>query len=327
MKENNNDEKIYKVYVYTNKINGKKYVGQTCKTLKQRANKNGSGYNKCTYFYNAIKKYGWDNFIPEILYDNLSKKEADELEIKTIFDLQTTKDKYGYNIALGGNYCSNPNKKIPVVKLDIEFNYISRYDSITDASYDTNIDKTNIAQACRHEYSQSGGFIWLFENDYLSNNYDKEFILNEINKEYIHPNAKIVVQCDLKMRFIAEYKNICEASRITGISRTGINDNCLHRLKTTGGYIWMYKNEYEKIKDDINTLDELVSNVLTTNHKKDAVVQLDKNMKYISDYSSILEASKFTKVDRKSIAYACNGKYKQAGGYIWRYALDYQKVA
>ena len=37
--------------------------------------------------------------------------------------------------------------------------------------------------------------------------------------------------------------------------------------------------------------------------------------------------SKNTKIDRKSITYACKGIYKQAGGYIWRYALDYQKVA
>ena len=67
--------------------------------------------------------------------------------------------------------------------------------------------------------------------------------------------------------------------------------------------------------------------MLTTNHKKDAVVQLDKNMKYIADYSSILEASKNTKIDRKSITYACKGIYKQAGGYIWCYVSDYQKVA
>ena len=50
-------------------------------------------------------------------------------------------------------------------------------------------------------------------------------------------------------------------------------------------------------------------------------------LKYIADYSSILEASKNTKIDRKSITYTCKGIYKQAGGYIWCYVSDYQKVA
>ena len=56
----------YKIYVYTNKVNEKKYVGQTCNTLKKMANSNGSGYKKCTYFGRAIEKYGWENFEPKI---------------------------------------------------------------------------------------------------------------------------------------------------------------------------------------------------------------------------------------------------------------------
>lgn len=327
MEKNNSNEHIYKIYVYTNKVNNKKYVGQTRKSLKERAGNNGRCYNRSPRFWNAIQKYGWDNFSPEILYDNLTKDDANELEIKTIYDLQTTNDKYGYNIAFGGNGGGNPKSKIPVVQFDLEFNYIKRYDSLVDAGHNTNIDKSHIASACKHKYFQSGGFIWLFEKDYLSNNYNKESILNEINKEYIHPNAKMIVQCDLEMNFVSEYKNICDASRITGINRNCINDNCSHKLKTSGGYIWMYKDEYEKNKNNLNKLNEISINALTTSHNKYAVVQLDKNMKYIADYSSILEASKNTKIDRKSITYTCKGIYKQAGGYIWCYVSDYQKVA
>lgn len=45
----NNEDRRYKVYVYTNKINGKKYVGQTCQSLEYRAN-NGRGYKRCLHF-------------------------------------------------------------------------------------------------------------------------------------------------------------------------------------------------------------------------------------------------------------------------------------
>lgn len=35
----------YKVYMYKNNINQKKYIGQTCLSLSQRAGKNGIKYN------------------------------------------------------------------------------------------------------------------------------------------------------------------------------------------------------------------------------------------------------------------------------------------
>ena len=69
MEQNISDERKYKLYVYTNKVNGKKYVGQTCKTLKRRAGKNGSGYYTCPIFSKAIQKYGWENFKSCIDFD------------------------------------------------------------------------------------------------------------------------------------------------------------------------------------------------------------------------------------------------------------------
>ena len=233
------EERKYKVYIYTNKINEKKYVGQTCRNLKVRAKKNGDGYQECTLFYRAIQKYGWDNFEGEIIFDNLTQIEANELEIQLIENLNTRDVNYGYNISLGG-YTGNPNLKIPVVQFDLEFNYIQRYDSMTDAAFKTSLDKSHIGDACRHKYKQLGGFIWLFEEDYLSGNYDKEHMIYLINKDYEHPNSRSVIQCDLDMNFIAKYKSISEASRKSKIRRNGINDNCTGKLKTAGGYIWRY---------------------------------------------------------------------------------------
>lgn len=56
----------YCVYAHINKVNGKIYIGQTCRKPEYRWN-DGKGYKECTYFYNAIEKYGWDNFDHEIL--------------------------------------------------------------------------------------------------------------------------------------------------------------------------------------------------------------------------------------------------------------------
>lgn len=92
----------YCVYLHTNKINGKKYVGQTCQIPEKRWKK-GLGYKESVGFFNAILKYSWDNFEHEIVYDNLTKEEADYFEDLMINSLNTTDYNYGYNIKNGGS--------------------------------------------------------------------------------------------------------------------------------------------------------------------------------------------------------------------------------
>jgi group I intron endonuclease len=94
----------YCVYIHINKINGKKYVGQTiCGDQPKRRWRNGTGYCNQSYFYSAIKKYGWDNFEHIILFNNISYDNACEIEQYLIKELQLQNIEYGYNIAPGGN--------------------------------------------------------------------------------------------------------------------------------------------------------------------------------------------------------------------------------
>ena len=95
MAEERRDHKIYK---YTNNVNGKVYIGRTHKTLKQRAGKNGRSYKPCTYFYNAIQRYGWDNFEGEVLEEGLTSEEAAEREMFYINKFNTLDPKVGYNL-------------------------------------------------------------------------------------------------------------------------------------------------------------------------------------------------------------------------------------
>lgn len=72
----------YKVYIHTNLVNGKKYVGITQQAEKERwSNGNGNGYRENKNFYKDIQKYGWnDGFSHEIIKENISYKEARTLE-------------------------------------------------------------------------------------------------------------------------------------------------------------------------------------------------------------------------------------------------------
>lgn len=89
----------YCVYVHINKINGKMYVGQSC-DLHERWRSNGKNYFNSIKFFNAIKKYGWDNFIHVVIKDNMFIGEADAVEKELIETFDTINN--GYNLKEGG---------------------------------------------------------------------------------------------------------------------------------------------------------------------------------------------------------------------------------
>ena len=95
------DEKRWCVYCHTNKINGKRYIGITSQKPEQRWNY-GYGYRGCPLFWNAIQKYGWENFDHKILLKNLTHEEACKNEQKFIEKYKSNNNEYGYNLTAGG---------------------------------------------------------------------------------------------------------------------------------------------------------------------------------------------------------------------------------
>ena len=95
------NDKKYCVYKHTSPSE-KIYIGITSMPVNRRG-RNGCGYKNNQYFYRAIQKYGWDNFKHEILYDNLTKNEAENIEIKLISQYKSNQKEFGYNIESGGN--------------------------------------------------------------------------------------------------------------------------------------------------------------------------------------------------------------------------------
>lgn len=94
------------IYKATNIINGKVYIGQTSKTLEERKKAHKKDSQRLdTYFYRAIRKYGWESFEWEVLQDSIStREELDQLEkyyIK-LYDSFDNPEK-GYNTQSGGH--------------------------------------------------------------------------------------------------------------------------------------------------------------------------------------------------------------------------------
>ena len=94
---------MYLIYKYTNSVNGKVYIGQTSKTLEERAQHNGRNYIESKRFYAAIKKYGWDAFTPSVIDSADTVEEANAKEIYYISLYKSTDREFGYNLSSGGD--------------------------------------------------------------------------------------------------------------------------------------------------------------------------------------------------------------------------------
>lgn len=92
---------MYSVYMLTSP-SGKKYIGMTSQDVNRRW-ESGRGYSHNAHLTQAIRKYGWNAFEKEVLFDNLEKAEAERLEREYIKMFDTTDRTNGYNILPGGD--------------------------------------------------------------------------------------------------------------------------------------------------------------------------------------------------------------------------------
>ena len=92
------------IYVITNKINNKQYVGKTTDTIEHRWKRHLIDSKKRTCekrpLYNAINKYGFENFTINIL-EECSINDLSDKEQYWINKLDTYKN--GYNATQGGD--------------------------------------------------------------------------------------------------------------------------------------------------------------------------------------------------------------------------------
>lgn len=179
----------YSVYIHTNKINGKKYVGTTKRKPEKRW-RNGEGYKDQPHFYSAIQKYGWDNFDHFILEVG-SEELMFLLEQQYIAYYKTTDRRYGYNKSLGGEsgaYMGRTKEE----KIEYQKEYYRTHKEKWTEYYKENKDEINANRRQRYKDNlKKREQTRLYGIEYREKN--KELVRLK-KKEYYDRNKEIIKQ-------------------------------------------------------------------------------------------------------------------------------------
>lgn len=277
---------MYYIYKITNKTNKKVYIGKTGRNLdvrwREHCSRASQGVN--TYFYNAIRKYGENNFIIEKLEETEDSEKINELEQKWIILYDATNPKLGYNLTKGGD--GN-------LQYDWEEIYFlwDKGLSIKEITEQLNCDKGTVGKALKY-YS----------------NYSLSESLARSNWQKIS-----ILQFDENYNFIKEYDSIAQAARENNCSFYTILKCLKNKTYSALGFYWI-----EKGKDLPPNLE------LKNKRKTVAIEQLNLNEEVINTFQSAADAARYIQSNgniksiSSSILQAAKGKRKTAYGYKWR---------
>jgi group I intron endonuclease len=193
--------------------NGKVYIGQTTNwDVRQKHYKNRSAERQ-PKLYNSIKKYKWENFEKE-LFEECSFEQLNEREIfwkKYYIDLLGWK-----NMLFCGIYDTGGGPKSEETKTKMSISHLNK-----KASIET-----------RNKISKSK----------LGTHHSEITKLNMSISRIGKTNSKCALQYSLNGELIKEWVNGRQASKSLNICFASLNKALLGKNKTSGGFIWKYKN-------------------------------------------------------------------------------------
>ena len=237
------------VYKHTSP-SGKYYIGITSIKPEYRWN-HGKAYEEKDQkvFYNAIKKYGWDNFTHEILANNLGEKTAKNMEKDLIRFAK--KARMSYNMTDGGDGALGL-KPMLGKKHSLE---------------------------TRRKFSEMRKGLLVGEKNPMYGRHETNPVYGKYGKD--HPASKKIYQYDIEGTFLNAFDSLTEAAKSLGLTRnsvTHITACAKGKTKTALSYIWRY-NKTEKL--DVHLSKQTIGALLLHNHKQirqfDAKLKLDRD--------------------------------------------------
>lgn len=335
------------IYITTNMVNGKRYIGQ--KRLSSIGIPWQDYIGSGKLILKAKEKYGADAFYKDIIDIATNQGELNKKEVFWIQKYDAVRDNNFYNLDCGG--------------------YLSGYADYDDEAKEIDSERRSVAQKMYYE-SHKGNWVSakLKEDEILD---IIQHLLNYETTEQIqrlyphvcrgaivdirrHKNWKYltdgiefpssqtmtkiyrsvpVLRYDLFGNYIDRFNSITAGcNHVNGKSSAYLETTMKVKYRTAYGYIWVFEDDnwVEEIKA---TTDYLSSDIpiieyieklglKPPKHHTRAILQFDENDHCICRYESIADAERATGANHANIVNVCKGKVKTAGGYKWRYADD-----
>lgn len=232
----------YIVYKHT-APNSKVYIGITGFDPEYRWLNNGRGYKTQTIFFNAIIKYGWINFKHEILFENLTEKEALDKEEELIQKYKSYDRRYGYNVSLRGAIYGKENngkrsncRRLPVAPMPVWKNR-GKIVIKKDSNGDT-IKRYRSVHELAVEIQEP--------IETLRTRLNKYKVLNYQNCTYEYAECQVpkVEMLTLEGEYLKTFDSLVEAHKyINRVNKGYITQVCVGKRSSYLGYKWRFKYE------------------------------------------------------------------------------------
>ena len=276
MDEINNN--IYTVYKHTSPSN-KVYIGITYLKPERRWRRDGGGYKSSKCFYNAIQKYGWNNFKHEILFENLTKEEAEQKEIELIAYYDSANHDKGYNVSYGGNSIGKHNEESKRKMSEARRGKYLGENNCFYGKHHSDETKYMLSQLAKDRYANKEDHPFygrphseetkkklseINRGKHLSeetkrklsvaNTGEKNGMFGKTHSDKAKETLSIlkkksVLQYSLDGKLLQQWDSATDASLTLGISRSGISDCCRDKIQTSGGYVWRYAYNADNINE------------------------------------------------------------------------------
>lgn len=262
----------YTVYIHRNKVNGKVYVGLTCSPVERRW-QSGWGYSSQPLFWNAIQKYGWDNFDHEVVRTGMNKDAACRLEMELIFTYKSNDRQFGYNRDNGGyapGRVSDQTKMLLREKNTGKKMSAESRRKMSEAKKGrpmTEAEKRHLEDLHRghpmpdhvkdmHRQRMMGNKIWLGRTvpEETREKIRQKAIGREFSEEWkqhlsegrlgkMTGSENPISRAVLCVETGIVYETMTQAANAVKGNRNRIRESCLSEHKTSGGYHWRYIEE------------------------------------------------------------------------------------
>lgn len=223
------------IYKFTNLINNKSYIGQSIDISKRyyqhsvnHLNPNQKEYN--TYFYKALRKYGFNNFNFMIL-EITDTNKLDEREQYWINYYKSNDSNFGYNCTIGGKTSNKTPKKI--YQFDLQGNFINVFNNSKEAAIIifNDVDKYISINACAYGKTSKTYYNYIFS-------YNETLTQDELQERLTIKSAHRLKATSKDKKTTLFFNSTREAERELGISHTNITKVLKGERKSAGGYFW-----------------------------------------------------------------------------------------